>query len=106
MKNEYVRRCHFRGALERHELDAAPQEVRAGRRAERRGEGAAPPPAREAQDEAAVPGTEAPAEPVASNAESFRVHDLSRRWVEYQMGERFAAPVAARLAGRRRLYSA
>ena len=50
-------------------------------------------PAREAQDEAAVPGTEAPAEPVASNAESFRVHDLSRRWVEYQMGERFAAPV-------------
>lgn len=32
-----------------------------------------------------------PAEPVVADLKGFQVHDLSRRWVEYQMSESFAA---------------
>lgn len=45
-----------------------------------------------------APAADAPAErsiaaPDAGIPEAFRVHDLSRRYVEYQMGQEFSAPV-------------
>ncbi len=50
------------------------------------------------QDRTAEPSTEVPVEAVVADVEGFRVHDLSRRWVEYQMGERLAAEAGAATA--------